>query len=649
MRALRWVGGFVVLVLVASALFVAFGLNALRGPIAREVSDLTGRELRIEGSLRPVWSWTDLRFRADRVSFANPEWATEPLMLRADSIEASVRLLPLFIGQVYLPEVHLVRPELNLEIASDDRRNWILDRDQKPKEGRPSRFHIQALTFDEARLKYDDANRVISVEAQLSSDARGVTAFAQGIYRGVGAAAAARGDPVLGLKDAQAPYVLHFAGEFGDTTVEADGSIVNIAQLTSLDLAMELSGKTLSGLYDVIGIALPETSAYRTHGRLVRTDHLIRFEEFAAKVGESDLAGTLEFNTDDGRPRTYMHGEVVAKVLNLADLGQLVGTDQPRRSGVLPDMPFDSGRWESIDADVAIKAGTIKRPKQLPIEKLATRIRMKDKVLSLDPLEFGIAGGKLAGSAVLDGAKEPIAARLDMRVQNLSLPKLFPTIEKGQTSLGDINGLIELTGRGDSVAQMLGTANGKLGVFIDGGKVSRYLMELAALDLWGVTKTKLQGDEPVDIRCAIGDFAVKNGVMHTNAFVFDTEVVNIHGDGTIDLKNESMDLTLKPEPKDRSIASLNSPLYIKGTFSAPKVAPDAGKLVAKGLGALIMGAISPLLAVLPLMKEGKDKDSPCQQLIAEASKSEKTGKPVATAKKKPSSASSGRSAPSGGR
>jgi uncharacterized protein involved in outer membrane biogenesis len=174
-------------------------------------------------------------------------------------------------------------------------------------------------------------------------------------------------------------------------------------------------------------------------------------------------------------------------------------------------------------------------------------------------------------------------------------------------------------------------------------------MQLAALDLWGVTKTKLQGDQPVDIRCAIGDFAVKNGVMHTNALVFDTEVVNIHGDGSINLKDEGMDLTLKPEPKDRSIASLNSPLYIKGTFSAPKVAPDAAKLAAKGLGALIMGAISPILAVLPLMKEGKDKDSPCQQLIAQAAKSQKTGKPVATAKKKPSSASSGRSAPSGGR
>jgi AsmA protein len=195
---------------------------------------------------------------------------------------------------------------------------------------------------------------------------------------------------------------------------------------------------------------------------------------------------------------------------------------------------------------------------------------------------------------------------------------------------------------------MLGSSNGKLGVFIDGGKVSRFLMELASLDLWGVTKTKLKGDQPVDIRCAIGDFAVKNGVMHTNALVFDTQVVNIQGDGTINLKNEAMDLTLKPEPKDRSIASLNSPLYIRGTFGAPKVAPDLGKLGAKGVGALIMGAINPLLAVLPLLKEGKDNDSPCQQLIAQAAKSPKTGKTIKEAKK-PASSASGRSAASGAR
>jgi len=119
---------------------------------------------------------------------------------------------------------------------------------------------------------------------------------------------------------------------------------------------------------------------------------------------------------------------------------------------------------------------------------------------------------------------------------------------------------------------------------------------------------------------------VKDGVMKTNAFVFDTEVVNVGGDGTINLQSEEMDLKLNPEPKDRSVASLNAPLYIRGSFGAPKFAPDWQRLGARGIGAVAMGLLNPFLAVLPLMKEGEDKDSPCQQLIAEATKATKESK-----------------------
>jgi hypothetical protein len=64
-----------------------------------------------------------------------------------------------------------------------------------------------------------------------------------------------------------------------------------------------------------------------------------------------------------------------------------------------------------------------------------------------------------------------------------------------------------------------------------------------------------------------------------------------------------------------------------------------------------MGLLNPLLAVLPLMQEGKDKESPCQQLIAEATKSAKQSaaeakagvpRPPATQSKKEDAAAAGR-------
>jgi uncharacterized protein involved in outer membrane biogenesis len=140
----------------------------------------------------------------------------------------------------------------------------------------------------------------------------------------------------------------------------------------------------------------------------------------------------------------------------------------------------------------------------------------------------------------------------------------------------------------------------------------------------------MKGDEEIDIRCVIADFGVKGGLMQANAIVFDTKVVNVGGSGTVNLKNEQMDLTFRPQPKDRSLASLKSPLYVRGTFGQPDIGPDMGRLAAKGAGAIVMGILNPLLAILPLMEEGKGKDSPCAELIAQATKSAKESKKTAT-------------------
>ncbi|HET7670770.1 MAG TPA: AsmA family protein [Burkholderiales bacterium] len=617
MRVLKWTAGAVLALLLVLVLFVTFGLGTLKGPVTKAVTNATGRELLIEGDFRAVWSWLHPRFRAEKVSWANPDWATEDYMFQADAVELSVKVLPLLIGRVVLPEVHLERPIVNLEIDEEGRKNWLMERDQQ-KEGQGSRIAVQQLTLDHGQLKYDDAGRDISLQSELSTTEDGVNVKSKGTYHGMPATLEGTAGHVLGLKDVDTPFPIDATAKVGETAIKAKGTLTNVAQLSALDLQIELKGRTMSELYDVIGLAFPETSPYTTRGRLVRGDNMIRYEKFTGKVGESDIAGTLQF--DLGGKRAFMHGELTSKVLNLADLGPLVGTDQPKESGVLPDMPFDSDRWDSIDADVRIKAGSIRRPKALPLDNLSTRIQMRDKVLTLDPFNIGIAGGQIAGQIKMDGQKSPIAGTTTLRVKDLQLSKLFPTMKENQASIGDINGLVELAGRGDSVGQILGTSNGKVGLFLDGGKISRFMMNLVALDLWGAAKAKLQGDEPVEIRCAIADFGVKDGLMKTNAFVFDTQVVNVGGDGTINLKSEEMDLKLNPEPKDRSIASLNSPLFIRGTFGEPKVAPDWNRVGRKGVTAVVMGALSPLLAVLPLVKEGKDKDSPCAQLIASATK-----------------------------
>jgi uncharacterized protein involved in outer membrane biogenesis len=630
-RFVKWTVG-IFLVLVVSAVAVVFftGFNALRGPAMRIATEKTGRELVIGGDFKPVWSWIHPRVRLENVTFANPDWAQEDYLLKAEAIEITISGLNLFRGRLTLPEVHLVRPEINLETSEDGKKNWLLDREQKNEK---SRVFIKRLTFDEGRITYADAANDTAVDAELSTQGDGIVFTASGKLNGLPLQASGSGAQVLALRDETTPYPIKAEAKIGTTRIRAGGTVTDLADLGALNMSIQLSGESMERLYPIIGIALPDTKAYQTDGRVVHEGTLWRYENFSGKVGSSDLSGTLQVDTGGKRP--FMQGDLTSKVLDLADLGPLVGTNQPAKSGVLPDAPFQTERWDSVDADVKIKAGTIRRPEQLPLENLSTRIKMRDAVLTLDPLEFGTAGGKITGPVKLDGRNNTIKADMRLRVQNLDLAKLFPTIKVTKASVGKVSGAIELTGTGNSVAKMLGSANGKVGVFVDSGEVSEFLMQAVAIDLWGIARVKLQGDKQVPIRCVIGDFGVKDGLMQTNALVFDTEVVNVGGQGSINLKNESLDLTFRPEPKDKSLASLRSPLHVRGTFSAPKVAPEWDKMVVRGAGALVMGVLNPLLAVLPLIDEGPGKDSQCGKLIADITSSSRIAATAAKQQRKP--------------
>jgi hypothetical protein len=92
----------------------------------------------------------------------------------------------------------------------------------------------------------------------------------------------------------------------------------------------------------------------------------------------------------------------------------------------------------------------------------------------------------------------------------------------------------------------------------------------------------------------------------------------IYGEGHLSLANESMDLTLRPYPKDMSILSLRSPLRVAGTFDQPKVGPDMGALAGRAAVSLLAGALNPLLALATTLETGPGKDANCGPALQEA-------------------------------
>lgn len=155
------------------------------------------------------------------------------------------------------------------------------------------------------------------------------------------------------------------------------------------------------------------------------------------------------------------------------------------------------------------------------------------------------------------------------------------------------------------------SANGDIALGMGRGQISNLLMEYAGLDIYEVLKFLIIGDRLVPIRCAFGDFAVKDGVMTARALAFDTTDTIIVGEGSISLRDETLDLRLRPRPKDRSLLSLRSPLVATGTFKDPSFRPDFARMGLRGALALALGSIAPPAALLATLELGPGEDSGC--------------------------------------
>lgn len=630
-RAPLWL--VTVLVVVAALVATAAAVpnwNWLRGPITHAVSVKTGRTLKIGGDLDLALGWRQAHIRAARVTFSNPTWATRKNMVDVEDAALDIALLPLFRRRIIIDDVRLDHAALAFEKSRDGRKNWLLDRNQRDDK---ARVVVRHLAISDGRIAYDDPARGTRLDARIATSQGGqdkTTAplrfRVQGRYRGQALVAKGSGDSVLALRGTSTPYQVNVTGQIGPTTVSAQGRITNLLKLSAVDLQIALRGDSLAELYPLLGVVFPETPPYATRGRLLHSAHQWRYEKFAGRVGKSDIAGTLRVDTGGARP--YLMAELNSRRLNFSDLGPLVGTRTSVRAAapsvppspqrVLPDTAFRTERWTRMDANVTLKAESIVRPEALPLNRLSTHLQLRDGLLTLDPLRFDVAGGMLAGSVRLDGRESPIRAAALLKVRKLKLGRLFPTLERTNTSIGEFNGNIDLKGRGDTVAAMLGSADGHLTLVIDGGEISKLMMETVSLHVLEMLQLKLAGDEPVRIRCGIADFGVAKGVMQADTLVLDTDITRIDGVGLIDLGQEALDLTVRPTTRKLSLVALRTPIRLQGSFAHPQVSLDKGMLAMRGLSAVALGVVNPALALIPLIDAGPGAVSECRRLIEEA-------------------------------
>jgi uncharacterized protein involved in outer membrane biogenesis len=624
MKRLSYIALSIVLLVAGCALALAlYDWNHARGWIGKMVEKRTGRELVIAGDLKVQPFSLYPRVHAEHVTFANADWGENRPMLDARSIEFTFGLWKmLFGGRLVVPELKLTGADVLLQREGDGKRNWMLKPPEKTDEGRDPQVLALAVEDSWLRVKdrISDTDVNVAVHSQAADPVYGTDLVAKGRVRGVPLNMKGASGGLLRLMDDKTPYPVRVEGTLGDARATAKGTFTGAIGDADLDATMTISGGNLAPLGDVLKISLPHTKPYKLSGILERRGHKWSFRQFRGAVGQSDLSG--DFNVDTGGERPVLTADMHSRVMDIQDLGGFVGMKPGEAHAahapgkLLPSEPYNLDKLRRIDAHVKLVAARFQNEK-VPLDNLDARLSIVDGVARLEPIVFGVADGKVTSQVKLDAREPTIATDLDTRFSKLHLNKLIPGTQRVDEALGALDGRLKLAGRGNSPASMLAGASGSTDLYSAGGKVSNLMLEYAGADIAEIIKFWMGGDQQVQLRCAVASFKVDHGIAASRTLVVDTDDTYIGGTGQLSLRDETLDLKLTPLPKDKSILALRGPLKVAGTFEHPTIGLEKGPLARKIGSSILLGLLTPIAAILPLIETGPGKDAPCAQLVAE--------------------------------
>jgi hypothetical protein len=165
---------------------------------------------------------------------------------------------------------------------------------------------------------------------------------------------------------------------------------------------------------------------------------------------------------------------------------------------------------------------------------------------------------------------------------------------------------VALRGSGSSIAGLLAGANGEVSVSTGQARISNAAVNAVGADLLASFLAHFnplqRADPSTNLECAALKFPVTNGMLRNDTGIgVRTAELSAIGGGTINLRNEEIDIGVKPKPRSGigvSVSSLADFIRLGGTLSKPRVTTDAKGAATAGIrvGAAVATAGLSVLA-----------------------------------------------------
>ncbi len=606
--------------------------RSLRGPIARTVGAHLKHPVQIDGiedlhllSLHPHGIFTG-------VTVGNPKWAGAGDFVRIGRVSVELSLLPLLHGALVLPRVDAQDTQIHLLRDASGRGNWrIGSGDGFPSRG-PARLpRVGSFNLKSAQVEFVDELRKLTAKGIASADetaANGgpnwLRVKGAGVADGQPFSIAAIGQSLVDVRSGR-PYLLNADIHALGTHLQGKVSIDEPFDLGMSATDFEASGSDLADLYHLTRIVLPNTAPYRLSARLRREDTQYHLSAIAGQIGSSDLHGTLSVDMKTADPRQNvrpsMTADLTSRAFNIADLRPALGSRTAPRRGTedrfFPEARLDPQRVRKMDAVVQFHAESV-QTRKIPLRQMSFQLHLEHGVMTIDPVSFGFAQGRVTGKVRIDATHDDPDVSLDARIADVSLSQFHS--KNGASPIdGVLAGRAVLHGHGRSVREAVATADGSVTAVVPHGEIREAFAELAGMDaVRGLGLLLAKDQEKTDVRCGIAQFQAVKGTLMVQTLIFDTDNVLITGKGQVDLGSEQWDLSLRGEPKKMSLR-IKSSLALRGTFLQPSISVKSGNAFGQsGLAIGLAAVLTPVAAILPFVDPGLAKDANCSALLQEA-------------------------------
>jgi uncharacterized protein involved in outer membrane biogenesis len=237
-------------------------------------------------------------------------------------------------------------------------------------------------------------------------------------------------------------------------------------------------------------------------------------------------------------------------------------------------------------------------------------------------MDLTIAEGHLTGSVEADGRRDPVVGQVDLGLQRASMARLLNRLDVDVAAFGTLSGQAQggvgLGGSGRSIKDILGRSNGQIRLQMEGGQIDRTIVAALGLDLLRLLGAATGASpDTVEMRCALANLDVKDGMVTTDPLVIDTEIAELGGRGTVDLKSEAIDLSLTARPKETPLLTDLTGISVGGRLGKPEIQINPVALAARTVAAATLGVVLKPFTSLAGAAAG-DSPSPCADLIARA-------------------------------